>query len=161
MGNVHEIGTGDLPVQEWVRGEYVVSNDRSRLDLDVIHGFLSRSYWAKDRPRERVALSIARSLPFGLYHGARQIGFARVLTDLITFALLADVFVLEEYRGQGLGTWLVSVVLQQPEFASIRRFHLGTHDAHELYRKFGFQDAAGGRFMDRINPKSDEPVQSS
>jgi GNAT superfamily N-acetyltransferase len=155
----HELDLGfDLPLEEWTRGEYVISTDRARIDLDVVHGYLSRSYWAKGRPRERVALSISRSFPFGLYHGSRQVGFARVLTDLVTLALLADVFVLEEHRGRGLGTWLVSVVTGHPRFATLRRFHLGTSDAHELYRKFGFQDAAPGRFMDRVNPNSDDPA---
>lgn len=148
---------GDLPLEEWVRGEYVISTDRARIDLDVVHGYLTRSYWAPGRSRERVALSLARSLPFGLYHGERQVGFARVLTDLVTHALLADVFVLEEHRGKGLGTWLVGVVTGHPRLAAIRRFHLGTNDAHALYRKFGFEPAAPGKFMDRINPKSDEP----
>jgi GNAT superfamily N-acetyltransferase len=158
MRNPAEIGVGDLPLQQWTRGEFVISNDRARLDMAVIHRFLTSSYWAKGRSAERVALSVARSLPFGLYHGQRQIGFARVLTDLVTHALLADVFVLEEYRGKGLGTWLVSVVVGHPDLAAIRRFHLGTNDAHGLYRKFGFQDAAAGRFLDRINPNSDEPA---
>src|SRR5881227_2487285 len=95
---------------EWARGEYSISTDRQRLDLDVIHGFLTRSYWAEGRSRDRVARAIEHSLPFGLYHHDAQIGFARVVTDYVVIAYLADVFVLEAYRGKGLGGWLVEVV---------------------------------------------------
>ena len=109
----------------WTRGEYTISTDRSRLDLDVIHGYLDRSYWAQGRPRERVAVSIAESLPFGVYHRQAQVGFARVITDHVTLAFLADVFVLEEHRGRGLGTWLVEVVTSLPELQSVKRWLLG------------------------------------
>src|SRR5688572_9180794 len=95
--------------REWSRGAYSISTDPERLDLDVVHGYLSRSYWAPDRTRERVALSVNSSLPFGLYRAGAQVGFARVVTDYVTMAFLADVFVLEEHRGQGLGVWLVDV----------------------------------------------------
>src|SRR5688500_626423 len=108
--------------QEWTRGDFIISSDRGRLDLDVIHGFLTRSYWAQGRSRARVARSIAAPPPFGLYHGPAQIGFARVLTDHVVMAFLADVFVLEAYRGRGLGTWLVEVVTGLPELAPIRRW---------------------------------------
>lgn len=122
----------------WTRGEYTISTDRSRLDLDVIHGYLDRSYWASGRSRELVARSIEASLPFGLYHRQTQVGFARVITDHVVLAFLADVFVLEEHRGQGVGTWLVQVVTSVPELQSVKRWLLGTRDAHGLYRKFGF-----------------------
>jgi GNAT superfamily N-acetyltransferase len=140
---------------EWSRGEYTISTDRARLDLDVIHGFLVRSYWAQGRPRERVARAIEHSLPFGLYHGATQVGFARVVTDHVVLAFLADVFVLEEHRGQGLGAWLVETVTGHPELRAIRRWLLGTRDAHELYRKFQFQEPAPGVLMERIDRDSD------
>lgn len=90
------------------RGEYTISTDRARLDIDVLHGFLVHSYWAKGRSRERVVESSAHAIPFGLYHGDSQIGFARVVTDHVVIAMLADVFVLEAHRGQGLGWWLVT-----------------------------------------------------
>jgi GNAT superfamily N-acetyltransferase len=144
-----------LPFREWTRGDYVVSTDRDRLDLDVIHGFLSRSYWAHDRSVERIRHSIERSVPFGLYHEGTQVGFARVLTDEVVFAYLADVFVIEPHRGLGLGVWLVEVVLNHPDFARIRRWMLGTRDAHELYRKFGFVDLVPGRFMERVDLDSE------
>jgi GNAT superfamily N-acetyltransferase len=142
-------------IREWTRGNYTISTDRNRLDLDMIHGFLVRSYWAEGRSRERVAQSIDRSLPFGLYHGEEQIGFARVLTDYVVLAFLADVFVLESHRGMGLGTWLVEVVTSHPDLHPIRRWLLGTRDAHELYRKFGFEEPQAGVFMERFDAQSD------
>ena len=96
-------------IHEWTRGEYTISTDRNRLDLDVIHGFLVGSYWAEDRTRERVVQSIEHSLPFGIYHRENQIGFARVLTDYVVLAFLADVFVTHTHRGLELGSWLVEL----------------------------------------------------
>jgi GNAT superfamily N-acetyltransferase len=141
--------------QQWSRGEFTISTDRGRLDLAVIHGFLSRSYWASARSRERVALSIEQSWPFGLYHGDAQIGFARVVTDQVVLAFLADVFVLEAYRGRGLGRWLVEVVTGLPELRRVRRWLLGTRDAHGLYRQVGFTEPRAGLLMERADPDSD------
>jgi GNAT superfamily N-acetyltransferase len=149
-------------MQEWTRGDYTISCDRRRLDIDVIHGFLVRSYWAQGRTRERVVQSIEHSLPFGLYHRDEQIGFARVLTDYVVLAFLADVFVLEAHRGKGLGRWLVEVITTLPELRQIRRWLLGTRDAHELYRQFGFGEPKPNVLMERIDPESDRPsLQSS
>jgi GNAT superfamily N-acetyltransferase len=142
-------------VREWKREEYTISTDRERLDLDAIHAYLECSYWAKGRSRARVEQSIEQSLPFGLYHCKMQVGFARVLTDYVTLAFLADVFVLDSHRGKGLGAWLVEVVTSLPELRSVRRWHLGTRDAHGLYRKFGFGEPAPGVYMDRINLDGD------
>lgn len=142
--------------REWTRGEYLISNDPDRLDFDVIHGFLSRSYWAGGRSRERLELAIANSLPFGLYHRTAQVGLARVVTDHIVIAFLSDVFVLEEHRGKGLGEWLVDVVTSLPELRRVRRWLLGTRDAHGLYSKFGFAEPQPGFLMERLNPRSDE-----
>jgi GNAT superfamily N-acetyltransferase len=142
--------------REWTRGEYTISTDRNRLDLDVIHGFLVGSYWAEGRTRERVAQSIDHSIPFGLYHRAEQVGFARVLTDYVVLAFLSDVFVLEAHRGRGLGTWLVGVVTGLPELRPIRRWLLGTRDAHDLYRKFGFEEPKPGILMERVDVESDK-----
>jgi GNAT superfamily N-acetyltransferase len=144
-------------IQEWTRGEYTISTDRARLDLDVVHGLIARSYWAAGRPRERLEQAIAESLPFGLYHGETQVGFARVLTDHVVLAFLADVIVAEEHRGRGLGTWLVEVVTNLPELGRVRRWLLGTRDAHELYRKFGFREPTPGILMERLDPDSDKP----
>jgi len=143
-------------VREWTRGEYTISTDRKRLDLDVIHSFLVKSYWAEGRTRERVAQSIELSLPFGLYHREEQVGFARVLTDYVVLAFLADVFVLEPHRGRGLGAWLVESVTSLPELGAIRRWLLATRDAHELYRKFGFEDPKLGVLMERVDAGSDK-----
>ena len=134
-------------IGEWARGDYTISTDPRRLDLDVIHAFLTRSYWAAGRSRERVARSIAASLPFGLYGASGQVGFARVVTDHVVIAYLADVFVLEAHRGKGLGKWLVEVATGAPELVRIRRWILGTRDAHGLYRQFGF---TGPRHPERM-----------
>lgn len=123
---------------EWRRGEYVVSTDPERLDLDLIHGFLTASYWAHGIPPEVVRRSIAGALPFGLYHGERQVGFARAVTDGATFAYVADVFVLEEERGHGLATWLMECMVAHPDLQGLRRWMLATRDAAGLYRKVGF-----------------------
>jgi GNAT superfamily N-acetyltransferase len=144
--------------QEWHRNEFLISTDRSRLDLDLIHNFLAHdSYWARGRTKELVAKSIEHSLSFGLYRNDEQVGFARVVTDYATFAWIADVFVLPEYRGQGLAKWLIEVILAHPEFQGFRRWVLATKDAHELYRKFGFRELKRPeRWMERPDPNMQE-----
>jgi GNAT superfamily N-acetyltransferase len=142
-------------VHEWTRGEYTISTDPARLDFDVIYGFLVDSYWAKGRTRERVTQSVEHSIPFGLYHATALIGFARVITDYVTLALLADVFVLEAHRGKGLGRWLVEMATTLPELSRVRRWILGTRDAHDLYRQFGFTEPRPDVLMERLNPDGD------
>jgi len=133
-------------ISEWQRGEYLISTDMDRLDLAFIHNFLSNSsYWAQGRDVELVKRSVSNSLNFGLYKGNQQIGFARVVTDYATFAWLADVFMLDEYRGQGLGKWLIEVVVSHPRLQGFRRWLLATRDAHELYRRFGFTELTDAR----------------
>jgi GNAT superfamily N-acetyltransferase len=123
------------------RDELTISTDNSLLDLDTIHDYLAnRSYWAAGIPRETLEQSIRNSLCFGVYDGDRQIGFARAITDRATYAYLADVFILEEYRGRGIGKWLIGCILAHPELQGLRRFALRTRDAHELYRQFGFHE---------------------
>lgn len=129
-------------VYELRQGAYAVSTDPERLDLDVIHGYLSRSYWAEAIPREVVARSLAHSLNFGLFEWGRQIGFARAITDRATYAYLADVFVLESHRGRGLGVFLMEAVMAHPDLQGLRRFALVTRDAHGLYDRFGFRPLA-------------------
>jgi GNAT superfamily N-acetyltransferase len=126
---------------EWTREDgYLISTDKQRLDIDYIHRWLSeQSYWAQGRSREAVETSIANSLCFGLYQGDRQVGFARIVTDYANFGWLCDVFVDNELRGQGLGKWLVQTVLNHPDVARIRGLMLATRDAHELYRRYGFE----------------------
>jgi N-acetylglutamate synthase-like GNAT family acetyltransferase len=120
--------------------KFSISTDKSQLDLAMIHDFLKTSYWAKDIPKSTVEKSITHSLCFGVYQKEQQIGFARVISDYATFAYLADVFILESYRGQGLGKWLIKSILAHSELQNLRKFLLGTRDAHELYRQFGFNN---------------------
>ncbi len=122
---------------EWIRSPYTISTDRRRLRLDVIHGFLARSYWASGRDRGTIRRSIRRSLCFGIYHGPTQVGFARVVSDLATFYWLCDVFVDPAHRGRGLGKWLVECVVAHPDLAGLKGL-LGTRDAHGLYARYGF-----------------------
>lgn len=138
-------------ISEWQRGEYLISADTDRLDSVFIHNFLSNeSYWARGRDFELVRRSISNSFNFGLYKGREQIGFARVVTDYATFAWLADVFVLDDYRGQGLGTWLIEVIVSHPNLQGFRRWLLATRDAHELYRQFGFRELSdASRWMEK------------
>jgi GNAT superfamily N-acetyltransferase len=121
------------------RDGFSISTDKSRLDIDVIHKFLSvEAYWAANRSREKTQTAIENSICFGLYKSDRQIGFARVVTDKATFAYLGDVFILTEFRGLGLSKWLMDVIVSHPELQGLRRWVLATRDAHELYRKYGF-----------------------
>lgn len=125
---------------EWRRGEYEVSDETRRIDAALVHAWLAgQSYWAENIPRETTERAIAHSLCFGLHHGGRQVGFARVVTDRATFGYLCDVFVAPEHRGKGQGRWLVSCVLQHPDLQYLRRLCLMTRDAHSLYRPFGFR----------------------
>ncbi|WP_046004514.1 GNAT family N-acetyltransferase [Pseudoalteromonas rubra] len=118
---------------------YTISNDPTRLNFDVIYNFISGSYWAKGIPRETMARAIDNSLCFGVYCEATElVGFARVITDKATFAYLADVFILEQHRGQGLSKQLVDAVVNHPELQGLRRIMLATKDAHGLYAQFGF-----------------------
>jgi GNAT superfamily N-acetyltransferase len=136
---------------EWRRGSWLVSDDPARLDLDVVHGYLARSYWAQGIPRELVRRSLEHSLCFGLYADERQVGFARVIGDRATFAYLCDVFVLEEERGQGLGRFLVECVQAHPELQGLRRWLLVTRDAHRLYQRLGWRLAAQpGQIMEIV-----------
>ena len=138
------------------RGQFLISTDPARLDLDVIHGFLTQCYWAKGIPPEVVARSIKHSLCFGIYDegvekspllgksarigapGAPQVGFARVISDFATIAYLGDVFVLDSYRGHGLGKWMMECIMRHRSLQGLRRWLLLTRDAHGLYSQFGF-----------------------
>jgi GNAT superfamily N-acetyltransferase len=136
---------------EYRREGFLVTTDPSRFDRAAIHAFLSCSYWAEGIPREIVDRSIEGSLGFGLFEGARQIGFARVVTDRATFAYLADVYVLESHRGRGLGRWLVSCVTAHPDLQGLRRWNLVTRDAHDVYRPAGFEPLrAPERYMEKV-----------
>ncbi len=117
---------------------YEISTDRGRLDLEMIHRFLTNSYWARNIPRSLVEKAINNSLCFGAYHADAQVGFGRVITDYATFAYLADVFVLPEHRGRGVGRLLIKAMVEHRELSGLRRWLLATKDAHGLYQKFGF-----------------------
>lgn len=134
--------------------DVLISDDRTRLDRALIHRFLSeRSYWAQGVPREIVDRSIDHSLCFGVYRSNGQAGFARVVTDFATFAWLADVFIVEDERGHGLSKKLVAAVLAHPQLQGLRRFLLGTLDAHGLYAQFGFKPIKEvERFMEIHQP---------
>lgn len=123
---------------EVIQENFMVSTDKSKLDLSVIHAFLTKSYWATNIPFEIVKKSIENSLCFGVYDNGKQIGFARVISDYATFAYLADVFVLPENRGNGLSKFLMQTIKTHPELQNLRRWMLATKDAHKLYEKFGF-----------------------
>ena len=144
----------NLPPVEFTRQGYSVSTDKSLLNTGMIYEFLSkRSYWSEGIPRVIVQKSIEGSLCFGLYNGPDQIGYARVVSDLATFAFLADVFVLENYRGDGLGKWLLACIFNHPNLQNLRRWMLVTRDAHGLYEKYGFKPLAKpDQLMEIHNP---------
>jgi GNAT superfamily N-acetyltransferase len=132
---------------------YDISTDPGRLRLEAIHAYLTRSYWSPGIPKDVVARAIANSMCFGIYQGESQVGFARVITDKASFAYLADVYVLEEHRGQGLSKRLVAEILAHPELQGLRRVLLATADAHGLYARFGFKAlAAPDRMMEVRHP---------
>jgi GNAT superfamily N-acetyltransferase len=127
-----------------------VSDDPSRIDLDAVHDFLSRSYWSPGIARDTVARAIAHSMCFGVYDNGAQVGFARVITDRSSFAYLADVYILESHRGRGLAARLMAEITGHPELQGLRRWLLATRDAHGLYARFGFgPPAAPDRLMER------------
>jgi GNAT superfamily N-acetyltransferase len=131
--------TNSETIVELRRGEFLVSTERARLNLDVIHGYLTNSYWAKGIPRETVARSIDHALCFGVYDGnGAQVGFARVISDFATIAYVGDVFVLESHRGRGASKALMECIMQHPALENLRRWILTTRDAHGLYARFGF-----------------------
>jgi GNAT superfamily N-acetyltransferase len=120
------------------RDTFRITTDAASMDLDAIHAYLTRSYWCEGISRELVSRAMAGSLCFGLLDGRRQVGFARVVTDRATYAYLCDVYVLEEYQGRGLGTWLMGELMMHPDLQGLRRWGLVTRDAHRLYEKCGF-----------------------
>ncbi len=129
----------NLQPREYTRGDYVISSDPARLDLIWVHDYLTNeAYWAQGIAYSVFEKSTQNALCFGVYHIKQQIGFARVISDYATFAYLADVFISEEYRGRGLGKWLVKCILGYPELQGLRRWMLLTSDAHGLYERYGF-----------------------
>lgn len=119
-------------------GPYRITTDATQFDLDAIHAYLTASYWADGIPKEIVARSITHSLCFGVFAGQEQIGLARVVTDRATYAYIGDVYILDAYRGQGLGKWLMTTIVAHPDLQGLRRWTLATRDAHGLYAQYGF-----------------------
>jgi GNAT superfamily N-acetyltransferase len=133
------------------RGEYTITTENDRLDVNAIHGYLTTSYWSPGVPKDTVERSIANSLCFGLFHGSDQVGLARVITDKATFAYLADVYVLEPHRRKGLSKWMLEAIRDHQELQGLRRFMLATSDAHGLYAQFGFTPLANPSRMMEIH----------
>ena len=132
---------------------YEISDDKARLDTDLIHGFLKGSYWSPGVPRAIVERAIRESLCFGVYRGAEQVGFARVVTDKATFAYLGDVFIIDAHRGQGLSKRLMAMIAAHPDLQGLRRFMLATKDAHGLYEQFGFRALGSpSTYMEILRP---------
>jgi len=146
--------TAPRAIKEWTRGNFVVSTDKARIDVALVHAFLADAYWCRGIPREVVIRSIEHSLVFGLYQAEppQQAGFARVITDYATFAYVSDVFVLEPFRGQGLARWMMEIIVQHPDLQGLRRWLLATRDAHGIYRHAGFRELAHPeRFMEILD----------
>jgi len=152
--NEVETGTVEPTIVEHRREGFLISTDHKRLDVNVIHGFLTNCYWAKGIPRYIVARSIEHALCFGIYDAdGAQVGFARVISDFATIAYVGDVFVLETHRGRGLGKWLMECIVGHPELQGLRRWILTTRDAHELYSQVGFTRVKWPeRFMELFQP---------
>ncbi|KHJ37416.1 acetyltransferase (GNAT) family protein [Pedobacter glucosidilyticus] len=133
---------------------FSISTDKSLLDFEMIFNFLSQeSYWAKGISKERLEKAIQHSICYGLYHQQKQIGFARLITDESTFAYVADVFILPDYRKQGLSKWLVQSIINNDDLKGIKRWLLATLDAHGLYKQFGFEPLkSADRFLEILTP---------
>ncbi|MES3083593.1 GNAT family N-acetyltransferase [Sphingomonas faeni] len=140
----------------------ILSDDASKLQVDRIHGWLASSYWSPGIERSLVERAIAGSHCLGAYENEQQVGFARMITDHATFAWLADVWVDESVRGQGLGRWMVNWFLEHPSFAGLRRFGLVTADAHGVYADLGFHPLVrADRYMERLAPGLAEQLRSA
>lgn len=145
---------------KWEKEKFTITTDKAALDMAMIHGFLTRSYWAQGISLALVKKSIRHSLCFGMFYEGAQIGFGRAITDRASYAYLSDVFVIEEFRGQGLGKWLISCMLAHPDLRGLRRCMLATLDAHGLYKAFGFTALQNPeRFMEIHNPAVYQSLQ--
>lgn len=140
-----------------LKNRFSISTDKSKLDISMIHNFLKSSYWAENISKATVEKSIKNSLCFGVYEGNKQVGFAKVVSDYATSALLRDVFILEFYRGKGLGKWLIKYILEYPELQNVQKWLLGTKDAHGLYHRYSFQNLTEPEtIMVRLNSKANQ-----
>ena len=149
-------------IYEYKKDEYTISTDKTKLQFDVIHGFLSTSYWSPNIPMEIVRRAVEHSTTFGIYKAENQVGYARIISDYATFAYLADVFVLESERGKGISKWLMECITQQADLQGLRRWMLATRDAHGLYAQFGFTPLDNPDIMMQIaRPKIYNEEQSN
>jgi GNAT superfamily N-acetyltransferase len=138
---------------EVAKDNLTISTDPQRLDLEAVCGFMSRSYWAQNRTRPTIERALRNSLVFGVYEESSMVAMARIITDYATFAWLCDVFVREDYRGRGIGKWLMESILAHPELQGLRRWLLATRDAHGLYSQYGYTSLQNiERWMERLNP---------
>lgn len=138
------------------KNNYFISTDKSKIDIEYVHGFLSQSYWSPGVPIKVVKKAMKGSLCFGVYYQDKQIGYARMVTDRATFAYLADVFIDENYRGKGLGKWLVEAILAHPHLRGLRRILLATKDAHKLYEQCGFTSVSNPERYMVYNPTANK-----
>ena len=138
---------------DFTKDGFTISTEKEKLDIDLIHSFLNRTYWAEGISKETIRRSIEGSLCFGVFENDKQVGFARMITDKATFAYLADVFIIEEYRGRGLSKWLMQAIMSHPDLQGLRRMILATKDAHGLYKQFGFTPLINvDRWMQILDP---------
>lgn len=137
---------------EYQKDEFYITTDFNKIDIDVVCSLLAKSYWANNRKRDVIIKSLENSLCFSLFHKDKQIGLMRVITDYATFAYLCDVIIEEEYRHKGLGAWYLECVLEYPDLQNLRRWFLITKDAHEFYKKLGFNNlSTPEKFMEKFN----------
>ena len=142
-----------MTIQSYCRESATITTDRSRLNIPFVHNFLTHSYWARGIPLETVKRAIENSLCFGVFESGQQVGLARVITDRATYAYLADVFIIEEFRGRSLATWLMECIVSHPSLQGLRRWTLATRDAHRLYAKYGFTPVQSpDHWMERHDP---------
>ena len=138
---------------DFIKDGFIISTEKEKLDINLIHSFLNRTYCAEGISKETIRRSIEGSLCFGVFENDKQVGFARMITDKATFAYLEDVFIIEEYRGRGLSKWLMEVIMSHPDLQGLRRMILVTKDAHGLYRQFGFTPIINvDRWMHILDP---------
>ena len=138
------------------KDDYIISTDKSKIDIEYVHQFLANSYWSPGVPIETVKRAMENSLSFGVYENGSQVGYARMITDKATFAYLADVFIDEEYRGKGLGKWFVKMILAHPGLQGLRGIMLATRDAHKLYEQLGFRGIPNPERYMVYNPAPDK-----
>ena len=148
-----------MEIYEATKNDFTISTDRSKINIDFVHDFLAKeSYWAKEIPFDVVKKSIEGSLCFAVYDPDQQVGFARVITDYATFGYIADVFIAENFRGHGLGKWLMHCIMDHPQLKGFRRWMLATKDAHGLYAQYGFMPLDNPDRIMRWNPFDEYPA---